>query len=218
MKNIFFLIIIVLCQISCKSQEECPEGINLLPMYGEVKKCAQQIESDEEFIQLNDKNFANRRKASDYFVSKGWEFFYKNDDDTAMKRFNQAWLLDKTNPQIYWGFGNLLGRKKEFETSIKFFQKSIDIDSNNSKVYESLAVSYGQLYFKTKDAKFLNMRIASLKTAMRIDLENGRIVGEMANTYAILNQQDSLVKYIKITDKIDSSFVNPQVREMAESK
>tara|TARA_R110000868_G_scaffold295250_4_gene555681 strand:- start:1093 stop:1434 length:342 start_codon:yes stop_codon:yes gene_type:complete len=113
MKKILFLII--LSQFSCKSQTDCPQGINLLPMYGEVKKCEQQIISDDEFILESEKQFKNRKKAAEYYVSQGWEYFYKDDNDTSMKRFNQAWLLDKTNAQVYWGFGNLLGKKSEFE-------------------------------------------------------------------------------------------------------
>ncbi|MBC7439910.1 MAG: hypothetical protein H7250_08000, partial [Flavobacterium sp.] len=53
MKKILFLIII--CQFSCKSQQDCPEGINLLPMYGEVQKCEEQIKFDNEFIAESEK-------------------------------------------------------------------------------------------------------------------------------------------------------------------
>ena len=61
----------------------------------------------------SEKTFGDHKKASEYYVSKGWEYFYDNDDETSMKRFNQAWLLDNTNSQIYWGFGNLLGKSKK---------------------------------------------------------------------------------------------------------
>jgi len=216
MKKILFLIII--CQLSCKSQTDCPEGINLLPMYGEVKKCEQQIELDNEFILEAEKQFKNRKEASEYYVSKGWEYFYKDDNDTSMKRFNQAWLLDNTNSQIYWGFGNLLGRKKEFEKSIKYLQKSLEIEPNNAKVYECISTSYGQLYLKTKDVKYLNLRINNLNKALKFEPNNGRTLGELASTYSCLMQKDSLIKYIKKTDEIDSKFINPKVREIAEKE
>ena len=67
MKKILFLIL--LCQISCKGQTECPEGINLLPMYGEVEKCERQLELDNEFVLEASKKFKNRKEASEYFVS-----------------------------------------------------------------------------------------------------------------------------------------------------
>jgi tetratricopeptide (TPR) repeat protein len=216
MKKILFLIII--CQLSCKSQTDCPEGINLLPMYGEVKKCEQQIELDNEFILEAEKQFKNRKEASEYYVSKGWEYFYKDDNDTSMKRFNQAWLLDNKNSQIYWGFGNLLGRKKEFEKSIKYLQKSLEIEPNNAKVYECISTSYGQLFLKTNDVKYLNLRINNLNKALKIEPNNGRTLGELASTYSYLMQKDSLIKYINKTDEIDSKFINPKVREIAVQK
>jgi tetratricopeptide (TPR) repeat protein len=213
MKKILFLIILV--QFSCQSQTDCPQGINLLPMYGEVKKCEQQIQSDKEFLLQSEKQFKSKEKAAELYVSKAWEYFYKDDNDTAMKRFNQAWLLDNTNPQVYWGFGNILGKKKEFEESIKYLKKSIELDPNNAPVYECIATSYSQIFLKTKDIKYLNQAIESLKKAVKIDPKNGRAYAQLASSYAYITQKDSLRKYIKITDKIDPKLVNPEVRKIA---
>jgi len=212
-KILFSALLILTIFQNCQSQ--CPEGINILPMYGEIKKCEQQIESDNKFILESEKHFKNRKKAAEYYVSKGWEYFYKDENDTSMKRFNQAWLLDKTNPQVYWGFGNLLGKQKQFEKSILYLQKSLEIDPNNANVYECISISYSQLFFKTKDTKYMNLTIENLKKAIKIEPKNGRAYGKLASSYAYLMQKDSLQKYIKKTDDIDPKFVNPEVRAIA---
>lgn len=212
------VLLIVLIQLSCKSQTDCPEGINVLPMYGEVQKCAEQIKWDDEFLLASEKQFKDRKKAAAYYVSKGWEYFYKEDNDTAMKRFNQAWLLDKTNPEVYWGFGNLMGKKKEFEQSIHYLQRSIALEPKNAKVYESLSTSYGQLFFKTKEIKYLNLSIVNLKKVVKMEPKNGRAYGQLANSYSYFMQKDSLVKYIRKTDEIDAQFVNPEARKIAEEQ
>jgi tetratricopeptide (TPR) repeat protein len=216
MKKILFLILI--CQFSCQSQQDCPKGINSLPMYGEVQKCEQQIKLDNEFILESEKQFKNRKKASKFYVSKGWEYFYNNDNETSIKRFNQAWLIDNKNSEVYWGFGNILGKKGEFEKSIKFLQKSIEIEPNNAKVYECISTSYGQMFYKTKDVKFLNLRIENLKKALKIEPKSGSVNGELANSYAYLKQKDSLIKYIKKADEIDLKFIDPEVRKIVEKK
>ena len=213
MKKILFLIL--LCQFSCKSQDDCPEGINLLPMYGDVKKCEQQIKLDNDFIVESEKQFKNRKKAAEFYVSNAWEYFYKNDNDNALKRFNQAWLLDNKNSEVYWGFGNIMGKKNDFEKSVKYLQKSIQMEPNNSKVYESISTSYGQIFFKTKDVKYLNLTIENLKKSIEIDPQNGRAYGQLANAYSYFTQKDSLIKYIKKTDEIDPKFINPEVRKIA---
>jgi tetratricopeptide (TPR) repeat protein len=213
MKKVLFLITISL--LSCKGEKNCPKGINLLPMYGEVKKCKQQIDFDKEFILESEKQFGNKTKASNFYVSKAWEYFHKNDNQTSMKRFNQAWLLDKTNPETYWGFGNLLGRKGDYKKSLKYFQKSIEIEPNNPKVYESISTSYGQIFFNTKEMKYLNLTIENLKKSLEIEPNNGKAYAQLANAYSYFMQKDSLRKYIKKTDKINPKLINPEIRKIA---
>lgn len=216
MKRILFLFLII--QFSCQSQQDCLDGLNLLPMYGEVQKCKKQIELDAEFIKASEKQFKNRKKASDFYVSKGWEYFYSDESDLSMKRFNQAWLLDNKNPEVYGGFGNLLGKRGDFEKSIPYFLKSIEIEPKNAKVYESLSTSYGQIFYKTKDIKYLNLAVESLKKVVKLEPKNGRAYGQLATSFSYFVQKDSLRKYIKITDEINPKFVNPEVREIAKEK
>ena len=47
----------------------------------------------------------NHRAASDHLIKLGFNYLYRGDVRTAMYRFNQAYLLDSTNTDIYWGYG-----------------------------------------------------------------------------------------------------------------
>ena len=42
---------------------------------------------------------------------RGWEAYYQGDFDTAIKRFNQGWMFDRENPEVYWGFGLIMGQR-----------------------------------------------------------------------------------------------------------
>ncbi|OAB29203.1 hypothetical protein SAMN05444395_1026 [Flavobacterium fryxellicola] len=204
--------------LNCSSKQDCPEGINLLPMYGEVEKCAEQIKSDNEFISDCDKQFKSRTEAAEKYVEKAWGYFYNNEPETSMKRFNQAWLLDKDNAEIYWGFGNLVGMKHELKQSISLFEKSIKINPNNPKVYESVATSYGQLFFETKKIEYLDLTIKNLKKSLKLDPKNAKNYGSLTSAYAYLTQKDSLKKYLEITDKLDPNMISPEVRKIAAQK
>ena len=97
---------------------------NTLPMFGgiDVVKTAFQMEADEEFIQTVTKKGTSREQGSVIMVGYAWEFFKKGDLATAMKRFNQAWLLNPTNPDIYQGFAAILrtqGKMVEAERILK---------------------------------------------------------------------------------------------------
>lgn len=213
LKNTFLFSTILL--LNCSSKQDCPEGINLLPMYGEVQKCDAQIKSDNQFLADCDNEFKNRKEASQKYIEKAWGCFYNNDENTAMKRFNQAWLLDNDNPEIYWGFGNLMGMRKETKQSIPLFKKSLQLNPNNAKVYESLAISYGQLFYETKRIEYLDLTINTLKSAIKLEPNNAKYYGSLTSAYSYLIQKDSLKKYIKITDKLDAKMIDPEVRKIA---
>ncbi len=220
LKNEIFMIrslgltFIGLLFIGCSSAQDCKEGINLIPMYGKSVKCKQQIQSDNEFFNFVDSKFKDRKTAALSYIELGWDYFYKNDLETSMKRFNQAWLLDSLNGDIYWGFGILLGRKNELKTSIPFFEKSLKLKPNNSKVYESLATSYGQLFVTTQEQSDLNKAVESLRKANSLDKNNPRILAQLTSAYSYFSQKDSAHKYLDLTDKIDPKAIHPEVRKL----
>lgn len=214
MKHIVLLFGLLIPLAACR-QNDCPEGINKLPMYGQVKKCNEQLESDKAFLKECDKHFNNRKEAAQFHVDKGWECFYKNDFETAMKRFNQAWLLDSLNPDIYWGYGNILGlRDRKFKESLAYFERSLKMNPDNARVWESAATSYGQLFYETQDVDILNKTIDYLKISSSIEPNNARVYGQLTASYSYFMQKDSARKYLQITDKLDPSAVNPEVREL----
>ncbi len=219
MKSILLIALVTLFTMTPSiAQQNCPEDINLIPKYGAKKKCKEQLQSDSDFISDCLKQFKDRKTAANYFVKKGWEYFYKNDGETAMKRFNQAWLLDSLNAEAFWGFGNLIGMKLSFEESIKLFEHSIALDTNNPAVYESLAISFGQLFNKTKNTEYLNKMTSTLKKSLRINSRNARALALLTTGYSYYVQKDSAIKYMKLTDQIDPEAVDPEVRKLLSKK
>jgi len=178
-------------------------------MYGGVKKCKEQIEVDNTFLREIDKT-SNRKDAAEHMVKRGWQYFYNKKPDTAMMRFNQAWLLDSLNAGIYWGFANILGQQGKFKESIPFFERSIKLDSHNPRVWSDMNISYGNIFYQTKDKKYLNAAINALKTAISLDANNPQLYSQLTSAYCYFMQKDSAKKYLRITEKLDPSFVNPR--------
>ncbi|MGC4022250.1 MAG: hypothetical protein QM734_10045 [Cyclobacteriaceae bacterium] len=199
----------------CCGQNDCKEGINKLPMYGRVEKCKDQLDSDKEFLIGCDKEFKSRQEGARYYVEKAWGYFYSNQLDLAMKRFNQSWLLDSLNADIYWGFGNILGmRDRNFKESIIYFERSLKLNPNNSRVWESASTSYGNLFFETKNETMLDKSISCLKNSLKLDSKNARAYAQLTAAYCYFTQKDSARKYLTITDKLDPKAVNPEVRKI----
>ena len=78
----------------------------------------------------------------------GWQYFYNGDLDTAIKRFNQAWMFNRDNPEAYWGFGLIMGKRaysedteKNIQESIKYLKIALKKSKNNPKIMVDLALS-----------------------------------------------------------------------------
>jgi tetratricopeptide (TPR) repeat protein len=80
-----------------------------LPMYGGLDRSANPAlkSIDDKFILDVTKEFGSREKASSLFVEQGMRFYLADDYAKAMRRFNQAWLLNPNNPDVYWGFATI---------------------------------------------------------------------------------------------------------------
>jgi tetratricopeptide (TPR) repeat protein len=187
-------------------------------MYGHVKKCTEQIQFDKDFLAQCDKTGKSRAESAQHMVMRGWEYLYAKKLDTSMMRFNQAWLLDSLNADIYWGFANLLGTQGKFKESIPLFERSIKINPSNAKVWHDEATSYGNIFFSTKEIKYLNSAIYSLKMAISLDQKNPQFYGELTSAYSYFMQKDSARKYFKITEQLDPNAINPEVKKMLEHK
>ncbi len=151
-------------------------------------------------------------------ISLGWQYFYEKKLDVAMKRFNQAWLLDSLNADVYWGFGNLVGMQGKFMESISLFEKSLKLNPNNAKVLLSASISYGNAFYQSKDVKYLNTSIELLKRAVVVEPKNPQLYAQLAASYTYFTQRDSALKYLKIAEKLDPKSINPEVKKILTNK
>ncbi len=216
--KMIFIILLSFFFSNCSESQQIDKNINTIPMYGNVDKSKDHIKADSIFIERCLSTFNNKEEASKYYLSKGWEYFYDGNKDLAIKRFNQAWLLDSLNADIYWGFGNILGQHLKFEESIIHFEKSLKINPNNAKVLESAATSYGQLFYNTKNKLYLEKSIDCLKKSLELENNNARVLAQLAAAYSYFHDKTEARKYLKMADEINPNTVNPEVRKILNSQ
>lgn len=84
--------------------------IDQVPMYGGMDRQAvpELKKSDAAFIESTSSAFGGRERAAKRWIEQGFSFYFRDELEMAMRRFNQAWLLDPNNPEVYWGFGAVL--------------------------------------------------------------------------------------------------------------
>lgn len=101
-----FVFLGVLMLGGCATTTSSNRGIDQFPMYGGMdRQSVPELKAaDDEFISGVAKASGSRENGSDAFVEQGIRYYLQDNYSMAMKRFNQAWLLNPRNPDVFWGF------------------------------------------------------------------------------------------------------------------
>lgn len=227
MRPIFVLLFwVLLWASSCQSTKLAPEATtattenvnpNLLPMYGKMAKTQEQLNADLKFLEYSDQNFASRQEASQFFATRAWEYLGEGQPDTAMYRFNLAWLLDDTNSSALWGFGAISAQRGNLQEASSYLSQALTLDPNNSTLMVDLASIKQGLYeleagTKKKDLKrkqqYLTEATQLLQKAVEADPANGYAHYRLSYNNFLLEDYDKAWEHLHKSREIDMSFLD----------
>lgn len=123
------------------------QRIDNIPMYGQpaIPRPEHLKKADEDFIKEAVAGLGTREAASKAWFAQGEEFLQKRNLDFAMRRYNQAWLLNPNNYQPYWGFGRVMLERGKFDEAIDHLERSKAlVDDQHQKI--ALLVDLGTAY------------------------------------------------------------------------
>ena len=100
--------------------------INETPMYSGRKKTPAERLADENFIEFMLNRYDSREDAAGAVAELGWKAYGDGDRRIAIKRFNQAWLLDPTNQYALWGFGVISADRGNIDDAVRYLQMAVD--------------------------------------------------------------------------------------------
>jgi Flp pilus assembly protein TadD len=102
------------------------QPIDQVPMYGGMDRSADPSlrAADEKLVADTTRHYGSREKGGAAFVANGFAFYGRDDLVNAMRRFNQAWLLDPNNPEVYFGFAVVLHDKGKNCDAATQFEKA----------------------------------------------------------------------------------------------
>jgi len=84
-----------------------------------------QKAADAVFISGMDEDYhGDRKKASTDMAARGWQYLAEEDYADAMRRFNQAWLLDNDNGVALWGMAAFEASSGKLDESLKLFAEA----------------------------------------------------------------------------------------------
>lgn len=191
--NFINLGILVCMLASCATQSSRNGGApnDLVPMYGEMEQNtnSEQMTADDKLIQETTKVFGSPERASVALANQGFTLYHKHDLDGAMRRFNQAWLLNPNNPEVYWGFASIRHTQGENCESMGLIEKALAFNTYLTGLYPDAGriivlctVSKTQL---DPDQKTINFEKAErlFDEASRKDVNKGYVYALWATAY-----------------------------------
>lgn len=100
--------------------------IDEAPMYGGMdrSKVPELKAGDDKFIKDVTAQYGSRERASRVWVNQGFAFYEQDKLGMAMRRFNQAWLLDPTNSEVYWGFAAVLQDQEKYCEALSMTERA----------------------------------------------------------------------------------------------
>lgn len=115
---------------------------NELPMYGEGRFPEALREANRELVRTAYKAGISLTASSNLAMDRGWEAVSEGDLSLAIRRFNQAWLLDRRNGAAYWGFGVILFKRDgDLPGAIKMMKRARRLQPGNPH----MLVDYGRV-------------------------------------------------------------------------
>jgi tetratricopeptide (TPR) repeat protein len=202
MKPLLKVIVTVTLAFYLKPVAAQDSKINLLPMYGGFKKSKALQRADADFLTYCDQNFPSRKEAAAQFAKRGWDFYYANDYSTAVKRYNQAWLLDSTNASAYWGFGVIEGNRQNNTDALRYFQTSLRLDPTNRRVFVDMGQALISRYLVMHYSPDLDVAIEKLQLYLA-DTSDVKVTTDaymrMAVAYFFKKEYATAWKYADLT-------------------
>lgn len=128
MKLILLIPTMLLAGCLATSQEQ-KSRIDEAPMYGGIDRSQvpELVSADQEFISAVTKEFGSREKSSQLWVEQGFKFYNQDRLGMAMRRFNQAWLLNPENAEVFAGFGSVLHDQGKYCEAMQMMDKALSL-------------------------------------------------------------------------------------------
>jgi len=188
------------------------EDISLQPEYGNVEKTESQKTDDENFKKdiveyyKGDTNIASK-KMSDL----GFTYLYeKGDFVTAMRRFNQAYMLNSKNADAYYGFGTIFFNLGAMGKAREQYDKGLEFDPKHSKILTDYGTTYlGDYYESLENGKgnsneFLTKANEYLEKSFEFDKKDSNTIYKLSIVKMYLGDCKQAKELLKKAKKMDN--------------
>jgi len=188
----------------------------LAPRYGGRDKTAEQLASDSAFVAQTLAVEPDRRKASEGLTQLGFQLLREGNLVHAMYRFNQAWLLDPSEPEIFRGYGAFFMALDRSTDAGQEYAYGLMVDSVNVPLMVdfSAAILAEQHQMETKDPEkadlMLSAAIRLLERAMRFDPKSAEAAFKLSVCHVVKKECAEAWRYHDLAVSLGSTSITPK--------
>ena len=184
--------------------------IRLLPKYGNAIKTKEQKKADQELIDTYLTQQGTHRKASEVLVRLGFNYLYKGDLKTAMFRFNQAWLLDPTNEDVFWGFGAIYSTFGDFQKALIQYEEGLRVNPKSTNILTDKASVFMNKYAAEGNEKDFTLAIKLFKQSYLINPKYANTLFKLSTSYFFKKDCVNAWKYYNECKNLGSKLITQQ--------
>jgi len=213
-----FILILLLGTISAQNkdyelfQREAKFNKRLLPKLGSTTKSIDQIESERAYVKKTMKEYSSAREASDTMVKRGYELL-KTDLKEAMNNFNNAYLLDSSNANVFWGFGRVYSEFGDYDLAEKYYREGLFISEKNTMLLNALGKNFQDRYAQEELKEYLEKSIELLQSSYKLESKNAETSELLSWAYIKLGDCKTATKYFNYHIAVAGNDSNESLRK-----
>jgi len=207
------LVLFVMLFPSCVSTRFVPTGMNEIPMYGNAKFTEKQKEANDKFLQDMLTSGYTNESGSNEVVKTGFRYLNRGDFSTSIKRFNQGWLLNPENPEVYSGFGIWYGKQQEYEKAVEMLSIGLQKDPKHKFILHDIGYTYNMLGIESKNSGLTSNATEYFAKAIEYLLKDIELYPEYGVAYVTvsasfmqLGRFDEAVVYAEKASKLNEKL------------
>lgn len=201
-------------------QEMAARDISLQPEFGNVEKTADQKKTDKAFIQDIIAETEDTLAAGERMTELGFQYLYeKADPVSAMRRFNQAYLLVPESADVYYGFGAVYFNLGAMEEAREQYEKGLERDPGHAALLRDYGTTFLGDYYQSFDnnREFAEERLGKaleyLEESRNIDKKDPDTLFKLSIVSLYLDDCRNARKYLKQAKKNDHPAIPEDYEE-----
>ena len=198
------------------------ENINLQPKYGHTQKTDAQRAADRQFVESMDRAFnGDRKKAANAVAARGWQQLQAGRAAEALKRFNQAWMLDSRCGYALWGMGAVQVRAGKAAEGLRLLAEAEALLPDDIDLQADYAKALSEAGMALKDRQIADAAFSRFAKVHRrnpnhtMNLQNWSIAHFMRGEYAKAWEKIKLAEATPRGGEVDKRYLGDLQQKMA---